>query len=255
MKSIISYNVNGIRAALKKGLDVFLETEQPDIFCIQELKASSDQFDENVFINMGYNCFWHSAQKKGYSGVAILSKEQPKEVVVGMDMEKYDQEGRVLIAHYEKFSLISVYIPSGTTGGIRQDFKMDFLSDFQNFVIQLLKKQPNLIITGDLNICHKAIDINHPERHKKSSGFLPEERSWFDDFLNVGFTDAFRKTNQEPNNYSWWSYRANSREKNLGWRIDYHLVSNTIQEKINNYTILNQEKHSDHCPIKLEIEI
>lgn len=254
MISIISYNVNGIRAAINKGLVDWLKEENPDIFCIQELKANSEQFSTEVFSELGYHHSWHSAEKKGYSGVAILSKTKPDNVVVGMDVQKYDMEGRVLRTDYNGFSVISVYIPSGTTGGIRQDYKMEFLADFHKFINEVKKERPNLIINGDYNICHKPIDINHPERHKKSSGFLPEEREWLDQFINSGFIDSFRKFNNNPEQYSWWSYRANSRAKNLGWRIDYQMVSGNLDNKIISSEILKDIFHSDHCPIKLVID-
>jgi len=251
MTSIVSYNVNGIRAAINKGLIDWLKKENPDVFCIQELKASPEQFNTGFFEELGYHSFWFPAEKKGYSGVGILSKQKPDKVVYGMNNEKYDMEGRVLRTDFGDISFMSVYVPSGTTGDIRQDFKMEFLSDFEKFIEEIKKERQQLIISGDFNICHKPIDINHPERHKNSSGFLPEERDWLDNFINAGNIDSFRKFSKEPNQYTWWSYRANSRAKNLGWRIDYNLVSNTLESKIVDANILKEVMHSDHCPIKV----
>lgn len=255
MTSIISYNVNGIRAAMNKGLVTWLKQEKPDVFCIQELKAFPEQFEVKEFEALGYHPYWLPAEKKGYSGVGILTRENPDNVVYGMNNLRYDIEGRVLRVDIGDISYISVYVPSGTTGDIRQDFKMDFLFDFEKFINDVKKERPNLIISGDFNICHKPIDINHPERHKNSSGFLPEEREWLDNVINAGNIDSFRMFNKEPEQYSWWSYRANSKAKNLGWRIDYHLVSNTIEDKVKSAEILKDIVHSDHCPIKVTLDI
>lgn len=254
-KTILSYNVNGIRAALNKGFAEWLKNASPDIICIQETKAGPAQIDIPLFEHLGYKCYIHSAEKKGYSGVMTMSKEAPDKIISGMGMEKYDAEGRILRTDYPAFTLINLYIPSGTTGDIRQDFKMEFLADFRNFVQNLRKEQESVLICGDFNICHKPIDINHPERHKKSSGFLPEERAWFDEFIGDGFVDTFRKYNSEPEKYSWWSYRANSRAKNLGWRIDYHLVTNALNNKVVDAKILEDVAHSDHCPVSVTMDI
>lgn len=254
MKRIISYNVNGIRAALKKGLMDWLEASQPDIFCMQEIKATPDQLENDFLENLNYHHYWYPAEKKGYSGVAIWSKEEPKNVSYGCGIEKYDLEGRVIRADFENYSVISVYMPSGSSGDLRQEFKMQWLADFQDYIDELKKEIPNLIISGDYNICHKAIDIHNPTRNAKTSGFLPEEREWVSQFIESGFVDSFRAFNQEPHNYSWWSYRANARAKNLGWRIDYHMVTNSIADKLSRAAILSEAKHSDHCPILVEIE-
>lgn len=248
-KKIFSYNVNGIRAAISKGFVDWLEEEAPDIVLIQETKAQPEQIDNLYFKQLGYHCYCHSAKKKGYSGVAILSKTEPDNLVYGMGIDKYDDEGRVLRADFHDISIFSTYFPSGSSGDIRQDVKMEFLSDFQSYIKGIQKERPNIIIGGDCNICHKPIDINNPKRHKKSSGFLPEEREWFDGFIESGFVDTFRMFNQEPEQYSWWSYRANSRAKNLGWRIDYHLVSNNITNRLKDAFILQNVVHSDHCPV------
>jgi len=253
--NIISYNVNGIRAALNKGFVEWLQKENPDVLCIQETKAQAGQFDTYVFDHLGYKHYWFSAVKKGYSGVGILTKIKPDNIIAGIGNPKYDNEGRVLRTDIGDISIISVYVPSGTTGEIRQGYKMEFLADFTEFLEKLRKERPNIIISGDYNICHKAIDINHPEKHKNVSGFLPEERAWFDEFIESGMIDTFREFDNSPEKYSWWSYRANSRVKNLGWRIDYHIVTPELRSKLTGASILDQVVHSDHCPVKVELEI
>jgi exodeoxyribonuclease III len=252
---IISYNVNGIRAALTKGFSTWLKEVSPDIICLQELKAGPGQIDIPLFEFLGYNCYIHSAEKKGYSGVAILSKLAPDKVITGMSIEKYDLEGRVIRADFADFTILCTYIPSGTTGDSRQEFKMEFLSDFRSFVTNLRKERSKVLVCGDYNICHKAIDINHPELHQKSSGFLPEERAWLDEFINEGFIDTFRMFNNQPEEYSWWSYRAGSRGKNLGWRIDYHLATESLKGSIVNAEILQKVQHSDHCPVSVTLNL
>ncbi|MFW5656612.1 MAG: exodeoxyribonuclease III, partial [Bacteroidota bacterium] len=189
----------------------------------------------------------------GYSGVALITKLKPERMVIGMQNHKYDAEGRVLRADFGDITMLGCYFPSGTTGDIRQTFKMEFLADFQAYVDELKKDRPNLIISGDLNIAHTEIDINHPKRHHKTSGFLPEERQWLTEFLKSGFIDSFRFIDDRAEQYSWWTYRANARAKNLGWRIDYNLVSESMQERICGASILQDIIHSDHCPVKVEI--
>jgi exodeoxyribonuclease-3 len=199
---IISYNVNGIRAAMTKGFVSWLQEENPDIVCIQELKAEVEQVDLSEIFALGYEVYWHSAQKKGYSGVAIFSKIRPNNVSVGCGIDKYDSEGRVIRADYDGFSVMSVYMPSGSSGDERQAFKMDWLGDFQNYINALKIEFPNLVIAGDYNICHKAIDIHNPKGNANSSGFLPEERKWMDGFVSRGFVDSFRAINADPHHYS-----------------------------------------------------
>lgn len=255
MVKILSYNVNGIRAALRKDFASWLKTTNADIVCLQEIKANVEQFDESVFTDLGYDCYWNSAKKKGYSGVAILSKTKPKHVEYGCDIAEIDFEGRVLRADFDGFSVMSAYFPSGSSGDIRQVFKMKFLIQFQNYINQLKKDFLKLIISGDYNICHRAIDIHNPQRNKNTSGFLPEEREWMNVFITSGFIDSFRHLNPEPHNYSWWSYRANARAKNLGWRIDYNMISENLLPNLSRSAILSQAVHSDHCPVLVEMDL
>lgn len=251
---IISYNVNGIRAALNKGFADWLISANPDVICIQETKAQPDQIDTELLAGLGYKSFIHSATKKGYSGVAIFTKIDPDHVEIGCGIDYIDFEGRVIRADFGDVSVMSVYMPSGSSGDIRQEVKMKFLGDFQNYINELKKERPNLIISGDYNICHKAIDIHNPVSNKKTSGFLPEEREWVSAFIDSGFIDSFRAFNEEPHNYSWWSYRANARANNKGWRIDYHMATDTLKDRLKRAAILPEAKHSDHCPILLEID-
>ena len=251
---IISYNVNGIRAAIGKGLLDWLQSAGPDIVCFQEIKAHPEQIPVIDFESLGYYNFWFPAVKKGYSGVGILTKREPDKVVYGMGNDTYDLEGRVIRADYGEVSVLCVYHPSGTTGDERQEFKMQWLDDFLQYVSQLKHTRPNLIISGDFNICHQPIDIHNPVRNATSSGFLPEERQWVTSFLAGGFIDSFRYFVKEPHHYSWWSYMANARDRNLGWRIDYHMVSNPLENRMKRAAILPLAKHSDHCPVLLEID-
>jgi exodeoxyribonuclease-3 len=253
---IITYNINGIRAALKKGLLAWTKASDPDVLCLQEVKAHKNQVigELSLFENLGYHVYWHEAERKGYSGVAILSKIKPNNVTIGCGIANYDEEGRVLRADFDDVSIMSLYIPSGSSGDHRQDYKMKWLADFLDYSNDLKNKFPHLIISGDYNICHKEIDIHNPKANAKSSGFLPEERQWLSDFIGLGFIDTFRHFNKEPHNYSWWSYRANAREKNLGWRIDYNMASEMLRPRLKKASILTAAKHSDHCPVLLEID-
>lgn len=248
---IITYNVNGIRAAQNKGFIDWLKEEDPaDIICLQEVKALEEQIDTQLYKDLGFHIYWFAAQKKGYSGVAVLSKFEAKNVIYGTGHEQSDLEGRVIQLDFTDFSLINAYFPSGTTGDIRQDYKYQFLDEFYDHIAQLLKSQPHLIVVGDYNICHKAIDIHNPISNKKSSGFLPEERAWMDKwFEEAGFIDSFRHFNPHPDHYSWWSYRANSRANNKGWRIDYISVSIAMEQKLKSASIYPDVIHSDHCPV------
>jgi exodeoxyribonuclease III len=250
---ILTYNVNGIRSAISKGFIDWLKATNADMICLQEVKAEENQIEKALFEDLGYHINWFSAEKKGYAGVAILTKTKPKNIVHGCGIEIYDREGRVLRTDFEDFSLMSVYMPSGSSGDERQEFKMQWLSDFQGYINDLTKTVPNLIVSGDYNICHRAIDIHNPKSNANSSGFLPEEREWMEGFLSNGFIDTFRHFNKEPHHYSWWSYRAGARGKNLGWRIDYNCATESMRERLIRSAILPEAKHSDHCPVLLEI--
>ena len=255
---IISYNVNGIRAAIKKGLIEWMEEEGADIYCFQEVKASITDIDIAVFEAKGYRVYWYSAEKKGYSGVAIFCKNMDaKNIVLGNGYAISDSEGRVLNATFNDFTLINAYFPSGTSGDARQTYKYQWLFEFKEYIEMLSQKQKNIIILGDFNIAHTPIDIHDPKGNKNSSGFLLEERDWLTAFLNIGFIDSYRFKNPTiTDGYTWWSQRFPSvRLQNKGWRIDYICVSNTLQQNIKNATILPNIKHSDHCPIVLEIDI
>lgn len=254
---ILSYNVNGIRAAMRKGLNEWIEAAQPDVLCLQETKAQPEQIkDEIETLNkLGYYSYWHSAEKKGYSGVAIITKHKPKHIEYGTGIDYIDNEGRVIRADFENFSVISVYIPSGTNMEERLDFKLRFCYDFLDYIKELKKEIPNLIVSGDYNVCHKEIDIHDPVRNAKVSGFLPVEREWLSKYIEeCEIIDSFRFFVKEPHNYSWWSYRANSRARNKGWRIDYNMVSQSLEKNMKRAAILSEAVHSDHCPVLVELE-
>lgn len=252
--TIVSYNVNGIRAALNKGFLEWLQSVNPDVICLQEIKAEEAQLDLSLFEAAGYRfTYWYSAQKKGYSGVAILSKQKPDHVQYGTGIAYMDFEGRNLRADFGDLSIMSLYLPSGTNLD-RLDHKLNYMADFQIYINNLKKERPNLIVLGDYNICHQAIDIHDPIRNANVSGFLPVEREWIGKFMDSGFIDSFRHFNKEPDNYTWWSYRANSRNNNKGWRLDYGLVSEPLRASLKRSVILSEAKHSDHCPILVELE-
>lgn len=250
---IISYNVNGIRAAMRKGLLEWLQAAGPDVFLVQETKANADQVDLEAIKEAGYHAYWHSAQKKGYSGVAIFSKEEPDHLEVGIGLDYADVEGRVLRADFGDISVMSIYVPKGEVGSPRLNFKMQFLEEFQQKILELRMQRPNLVIGGDFNICHKPIDIHDPVRLSSVSGFLPMERDWVSGFIDSGFIDSFRYFNQEPGHYSWWSYRAGARQRNKGWRLDYNMVTEDLEGRLTRAAILPEAKHSDHCPVLVEI--
>lgn len=252
---IISYNVNGIRAAINKGFLEWLQSASPDVICLQETKAHPDQLDLSLFEKAGYPFhYWFSAQKKGYSGVAILSRIQPDEVVFGTGIDYMDAEGRNIRADFGDVSVMSLYLPSGTNIN-RLDHKLQYMADFQDYINRLKQDRPRLVISGDYNICHRAIDIHDPVRNANVSGFLPVERAWIDNFINTGFVDSFRHFNQEPHQYSWWSYRANARANNKGWRIDYNMVSQPLKDNLERAVILPEARHSDHCPILVDLNV
>jgi len=252
---IISYNVNGIRAALKKGFIDWLKTNPADIICLQETKATRDDVDLKQFEALGFHHYWYSAQKKGYSGVAVFSKIKPDNVVYGNGHSASDDEGRVLQLDFGDIRLINAYFPSGTSGDERQAFKYVWLDEFHTYLNKLKKKFPKIILVGDYNIAHKEIDIHDPKGNKNSSGFLPEEREWMTKFLSNGWIDTFREFHAEPHRYSWWSQRFPSvRLNNKGWRIDYITVTEPLKKQLKAANIFPDVKHSDHCPIYVEIK-
>lgn len=251
---IISYNVNGIRAAIKKGFIDWIQEENADVICLQEIKANESQIPTEELTAAGYPYqYYFSAQKAGYSGVAVLCKEKPNNVAYGTGIEYMDSEGRNLRVDFDTVSVMSLYLPSASNIE-RLDFKYQYMDDFFTYINELRKELPNLVICGDYNICHEAIDIHDPVRNAKVSGFLPEERAWIGKFIENGFIDSFRMFNKEPHNYSWWTYRANARNNNKGWRIDYNMVSAPLEDRITAARILPDVKHSDHCPIVVELK-
>ena len=253
---IISYNVNGIRAAIKKGFFDWLKKNPADVICVQETKAEKENVDHQLFKDMGYDDYWYSAQKKGYSGVAVFTRIKPGKVEFGSGHQLSDDEGRVLQMDFGDVRLINAYFPSGTSGDIRQDFKYKWLDEFYIYLNKLKKKYPKIILCGDYNIAHKEIDIHDPKGNKNSSGFLPDERAWMDKFYSSGWIDTFRQYHPEPHRYSWWSQRFPTvRLQNKGWRIDYINVTEPLKKQLKDAEIFPDIKHSDHCPVYLEVKI
>jgi exodeoxyribonuclease III len=254
MTTIASYNVNGVRAAIGKGLLDWIQAGNFDVICLQEIKALASDVPVLEIEALGYQHFWYSAQKKGYSGTAIFTKRTPDKVVAGCGIADYDSEGRILRADFGDWTLLNCYFPSGTSGDERQDFKMQFLTDFEQWVAELRQERPKLIVAGDYNIAHREIDLHDPKGNKKSSGFLPEERDWVTRWLDSGFTDAFRYKNPEVVSYSWWTFRTGAREKNKGWRIDYQCVTDNLRDRIISAVQDNDAVHSDHCPVIVQFD-
>jgi exodeoxyribonuclease-3 len=252
---IISFNVNGIRAALRKGLGQWLQYARPDIIGFQEIKAGHDQIDKEFFRRLGYTYqYWFPAKRKGYSGTALISKIKPEEVVLGTGTDFMDDEGRTVLAVFKRFSVMSLYLPSGTNAE-RLAVKFRFMDRFYKHISDLMHQTPGLIVSGDYNICHRPIDIHDPVRLQHVSGFLPEERKWLQAFMDLGFTDTFRMFDTRPEQYTWWSYRAAARQRNKGWRIDYHLAHRSLNRNIRRSLILKDAVFSDHVPVLLELEI
>jgi len=238
---------------MRKGFIEWLQQADPDVICIQETKANKDQVEIELIEEAGYHHYWFSAEKKGYSGVAIFSKVEPNHIEYGTGISHMDFEGRNIRLDFDDVSVMSLYLPSGSNMA-RIEHKFKFMDDFLEYVTRLKEDIPNLVICGDYNICHEAIDIHDPVRNKKVSGFLPEERDWIGRFIGSGFIDSFRHFNKDPHHYTWWSYRANSRANNKGWRIDYNMVAQPLQENLKRAVILPEAKHSDHCPLLVELK-
>ncbi|MDR0559322.1 MAG: exodeoxyribonuclease III [Prevotellaceae bacterium] len=253
-RTLASLNLNGIRSATGKGLIDWLKTEKPDIAGFQEIKANPEQIDVSSFEELGYHCYWFPAFKKGYSGTALLTRILPDFVSKGIGVDLFDAEGRVIRADFGDITLVVIYFPSGSSGEVRQSVKMEFLDEISKYLNSLKKDRPKIIITGDFNICHKPIDINNPNKHLTVSGFLPEEREWFDNFIASGWTDTFREFCSDSDRYSWWSFRSGARAKNIGWRIDYFLVTDNLKPQLKNADIRDKIILSDHCPVILEID-
>ncbi len=245
---LLSWNINGLRAALKKGFLEFINNENPDIICLQETKAQ--QVDMHL---AGYNYYWNSAEKKGYSGTAIFTKIKPLSVKKGINQEKHDKEGRVITLEFDKFFLVNVYTPNSQRGLARLDYRMQWDKDFHTFLKILDEKKP-VIFCGDLNVAHKEIDIARPKDNRKNAGFTDEERNNFSIIIDSGFIDTFRHFNSKGENYTWWSYMFNSRAKNIGWRIDYFCVSEKLKKSLKDAFILKDITGSDHCPVGIIIE-
>jgi len=252
---ILSWNVNGIRAAHRKGFMNWLDEYNPDIICIQETKAQVAQIPEEIANTGSYDTYWAQAEKRGYSGVGIMSKIESGNVWRGMGSEMLDNEGRILFADFGDFILGSVYFPNGKASKERLKYKMTFYEKFLEYIDALKSKGRNIIICGDVNTAHKEIDLSNPKANEKTSGFLPIERAWIDKLIEHGFIDTFRIFNQKPNNYSWWDLRTRARERNVGWRLDYFFVDEDFITKVKDGFILHEVMGSDHCPVGIELEM
>ena len=251
---IISWNVNGIRSAAKKGLIDWINREQPGILCLQETKATPEQLEKTIREIPGYASYFSSAEKKGYSGVALYTKRQPLMVRYGMDIPRFDSEGRMIIAEYDEFFIFNVYFPNGKQSQDRLNYKMEFYDSFLEIMKSYRAKGKGLIVCGDVNTAHTGIDLARPRENEKVSGFLPMERAWIDKFLATGFADTFRMFIKEGGHYTWWDMKSGARARNVGWRIDYFLSDKVFSSKIKNAFILQDVMGSDHCPIGIEID-
>ncbi len=253
MVRIYSWNVNGIRAAARKGFFDVLAGSDADVFCVQETKARPEQLTEDFINPDGYRSYWSSAERKGYSGVAVFSRTEPISVS-RMEIPRFDEEGRALILEYPDFVLITAYFPNSQEGGRRLDYKLDFCNSMHGICDELDRAGKHVVLCGDYNIAHKAIDLANPKQNENNAGYLPEERAWMETFTGAGYLDTFRMFNSEPGHYSWWTYRANARARNIGWRIDYHCVNGAARSRVANAAILPDIYGSDHCPVVLELE-
>lgn len=252
---IVTYNVNGIRSAFSKGAEAWLAALDPDVICLQEVKAMQDQIKTQQLEDLGYCAHWFSAQKKGYSGVATFSKTPPDLVIKGIDIEAYDNEGRIIRTDFGNVTLFNCYFPSGTMGDLRQDFKMIFLEQFFDSITGFTDLKPHIVIAGDYNIAHREIDIHNPKGNKNTSGFLPEERAWMTKWFSSGFLDAFRIIKPDEVAYSWWSYRANAKSNNKGWRINYISISESLSPFLKDAVYFPEISFSDHCPMMIDIRL
>jgi len=250
---ILSWNINGIRAAYKKGFFTWLQKESPDILCLQEVKATQDQLPPGLRNIPGYHSFWNPAERKGYSGVATFTKQKPIEVKTGFGREKFDIEGRILIITFSTFTLFNIYFPNGKKNKERLQYKLDFYDEFLSYADDLKARKQNIIVCGDFNTAHKEIDLARPKENEHISGFLPVERAWIDTFVDHGYIDTFRQFHTESNQYSWWDLKTSARSRNVGWRIDYFFVNKEFLPKLKNAFITQTVMGSDHCPVGIEI--
>lgn len=253
IKTFLSWNVNGIRAIEKKGFVDLIRDLDADILALQEIKATPDQLSDNLKNINGYHAFWNPAQRKGYAGVCTYSREKPLNIIYGIGMEEYDQEGRVLSLEFDDFYFINAYFPNAQHGLKRIDYKISFNDALKEFADRLAKKK-SVVICGDFNVAHKPIDLENPKSNEQNPGYSPQERAWMNSFLDSGYIDSFRKFNREPGQYTWWSYRFNARARNIGWRIDYFCVDQKSSKRVRNAAILNDIMGSDHCPVTLDFE-
>jgi exodeoxyribonuclease III len=252
---IVSLNLNGIRSAARKGFFAWVQTQKADVICLQETKAQENQVREEIQLP-GYQAYFFDAEKKGYSGVAIYSRHKPDKVITGLGWESADKEGRYLQINFPQLSIASLYMPSGTTGEVRQAVKFQFLKDYEAILKQQRKQKREYIICGDWNIAHKPIDLKNWRANQKHSGFLPEERAWLDHILGpIGYVDAFREVNQLPDQYTWWSNRGRAWDKNVGWRIDYQIITPNLKNKVKSAEIYKDQRFSDHAPLMIDYEL
>ncbi|MEW5925400.1 MAG: exodeoxyribonuclease III [Candidatus Zixiibacteriota bacterium] len=252
---LVSWNVNGIRAVYRKdGFDWFFD-EKPHILCLQETKATREQYPSDLANLDGYHLYSSSAEKKGYSGVAVFSQLKPREVQYGLGIERFDSEGRTLICDYDKFLLYNIYFPNGKASKERLAYKMDFYEAFLEHAETMKRAGRNIIICGDVNTAHKAIDLAHPKENEKTSGFLPEERAWIDKLTEYGYLDTLRMFNDQPGLYTWWDVKSRARERNVGWRIDYFFISDSLKKRIKEAHIFSEIAGSDHCPVAIDIQV
>lgn len=250
---IISWNVNGYRAAWKKGIADWLSSARPDILCVQETKAWREQLTEEQINPVGYVGNFSQPERKGYSGVATFSKKAPKSVTLGLGVEEFDHEGRVIVTDHGEFLLANIYFPNGKQNKTRLDYKMGFYAATQKVFVDLLNSGKKVIVVGDYNTAHKPIDLEHPKANEKTSGFLPIEREWIDSWIESGFIDIFRRFNDKPKQYSWWDMRTRARDRNIGWRIDYFFVSENMVDMVTDAWLMREVMGSDHCPLGLEL--
>lgn len=253
---VISVNVNGIRAAARKGFYEWLQKQNADVVCLQETKAQMEHLHDDIFRPAGYHTYFHDAEKKGYSGVGIYSKVKPKKIIKGLGWQCPDQEGRFIQADFNGLNVVSIYLPSGTSGDERQNIKYDFMDRYYKILQKVRRSKKHYIICGDWNIVHKEIDIKNFKSNQKHSGCLPEERAWLDDVFNkIGMVDAFRVINTKPDQYTWWSNRGRAWEKNVGWRIDYQVVSPSLKDKVQRVKIYKDQRFSDHAPLIIDYDL